>query len=457
VTLKEASTIAAIASGNGGGIGIIRLSGPGAEAIGRRLCHPWPAEAISHHLYLGTVRAPTDSADGSPGESLDQVMFCLMRAPRSYTGEDVLEIHGHGGDYNLRGLLSACLAAGAAPAAPGEFTRRAFLSGKLDLTRAEAVAALIGAQSEKAARQAQRHLAGELGKHIAELRRRIVLLLGDFEGMLDFPDLDADAEVLARVEPQLQELTARSSALSHSFARGGKVLRAGIELALLGRTNVGKSSLVNALCQAERVLVDSQPGTTRDYVETRSLWEGVPVTLIDTAGEHSDATALEAEGLRLGRERWRRADLLLLVVDGAVGLGAEEEALLSSRPKDLRYLLVWNKTDRVGCQPPPSGAIACSALCGWGLSALRQQILAQVAPQLSQGDELLITSARQAALLQEAATALAQANSALLGGAVPEVIAAELRVAAGRLGELSGESVSEGVLDAIFAQFCVGK
>jgi len=451
--VAASTTIAAIASGTGGGIGIVRVSGPDAELIGRRLCHPWPAEVASHHLYLGHIRA----AEEPSREAIDRAFYCLMRGPRSYTGEDVLEIHGHGGAVNLRRILDACLVAGARPAAPGEFTRRAYLAGKLDLVSAEAVAALISSHSVAAARQAQRHLAGELGHLIAELRRRVVLLLGDFEGILDFPDLDADSEVLARSAPQLHDLMTRTAALSRSFQSGGKALTSGIELGLLGRTNAGKSSLINALCQAERVLVDAQPGTTRDYVEIRSEWQGVPVTLVDTAGEREGATALEAQGVRLGRERWRRADLLLLVIDGTVGIGHIEEQILASRPLELPYLLVWNKMDRVGCQPPPDGAIACSALCGWGLDTLREAVLKRLAPELERSTELLVTSARQAALLEDAASALAQASASLASDALPEVIASLLRVAASRLGELTGDEVSEGVLDAIFAQFCIGK
>jgi tRNA modification GTPase len=443
------STIAAIASGTGGGIGTIRISGPAAESIGRTLFPSWPAEVQSHHLYLGHIE--TDA------EQVDQVLACLMRAPRSYTGEDVLEIHGHGGAINLRRILDACLLAGARPAAPGEFTRRAFLAGKLDLTSAEAVAELISAHSVEAARQAQRHLCGELGQRIAELRRRVVSLLGDCEGMLDFPDLEVDAAMIVRLTPKLRELFARLSELAESFTYGGKALSNGIELGLLGRTNVGKSSLVNALCQAERVLVDAQPGTTRDYVETRGEWQGVPVTLVDTAGEREDATAVEAEGLRLGRERWRRVDLLLLVVDGTVGIGAAEKQLLATRPPSLPYLIVWNKIDRVGCLPPPEGAIGCSALCGWGMSSLRQEILNRLAPQLERDGELLVTSARQATLLFAAAEATSRAAACLENDAVLEVVASELRVAASRLGELTGDEVSEGVLDAIFSQFCVGK
>jgi tRNA modification GTPase len=449
VPLLVGRTIAAIATASGGGIGIIRVSGAAAESIGRALCRPWPTDLRSHQLYLGSVAVA--------GQPIDQVLFCLMQAPHSYTGEDVLELHGHGGAVNLRRLLDACLQAGATPAAPGEFTRRAFLAGKLDLTRAEAVAALIGAHSDQAARQAQRQLSGELGRVVSDLRRRTIALLGDFEGMLDFPDLDEDRAILDRAQPQLAALTAQLTSLAASFASGGKALSGGIELAVLGQTNAGKSSLINALCRAERVIVDAQPGTTRDYIEVRSDWQGVQVTLIDTAGERAAATPLEAEGLRLGRQRWAHADLLLLVVDGTRGIGDQEERLLASRPPGVPYLVVWNKQDRLGCLPPPSDAIACSALCGWGLEALERRVLAQLAPQLGRQDDLLVTSERQAALLGRAADALGQAEAANRSGSGAEIVAGELRVAASQLGELTGEAVSDGVLDAIFAQFCVGK
>lgn len=397
------------------------------------------------------------SPDGVEAECIDQVLFCLMRAPRSYTGEDVLEIHGHGGTINMRRLLQACLDAGAVPAEPGEFTRRAFLAGKLDLTRAEAVATLVEANSVQATRQAQRHLAGELGRTVGELRRRSVILLGDFEGMLDFPDLEADQEILQRALPELSALSGRVDALARSFHQGGKVLQSGVQVALLGRTNAGKSSLINALCGAERVLVDAQPGTTRDFVEVRASWDGLPLVLIDTAGERSDATALEQQGVRLGRARWQQADLALLVVDGTMGASREEEQILTAMPVELPRLWVWNKADQQACQPPPADAVACSALCGWGLDELRMRIFQLVAPQLDRGDELVITSARQASMLEEAGAALVRAHEALSGSGLAEVVAAELRVAAARLGEVSGHQVSSHVLDAIFSRFCVGK
>lgn len=452
------STIAAIATGSGGGVGIIRLSGPAAESIGRRVCRPWPEQITSHHLYLGQALGPLTSDTGEP-EVIDQVLFCLMRAPRSYTGEDVVEIHGHGGAVNLQRLLEACYQAGATAAQPGEFTRRAFLAGKLDLTRAEAVAALVSAQSVQAARQAQRQLHGELGQIAAELRREAVALLGEFEGILDFPDAEMDAEIFKQAQGKLSSLLKRVSSLTVSFAQGGRALQTGLEIAVLGRPNVGKSSLINALCGSERVLVDESPGTTRDYVEVQVQWDGLPVTLIDTAGERADASRLELQGMRLGRERWRNADLCLLVVDGTVGLGTEEEQLLASIPESISRLVVWNKMDHAACSAPAAGAIACSALCGWRLEEVRQAAVHRAAARLnlSEGAELLVTSARQAAVLQRANGALYSAEVALERGQPIELITAELRVAAARLGELTGQEVSSHVIDEIFARFCVGK
>ena len=488
-------TIAAISSGSGGGVGIVRVSGPQATAIAQQICHPLPSEIVSHHLYLGRVYAPRGTA-GSPAQegaapdravareaaadsarrsvdAIDQVLFCLMREPHSYTGEDVLELHGHGGARNLRRLLDACLAAGAQPASPGEFTRRAFLAGKLDLTAAEAVATLIEAQSDQALRQAQRQLAGELGQRVAELRRQVVALLAEFEGLLDFPDAEpwerGDQAIVADCRRRMQSLHGALSQLASSFQAGGKAIGSGIEIAVLGRPNVGKSSLINALCGAERVIVDGQPGTTRDFVEVRGEWATgptaaglkLPVTLIDTAGDHEAATPLEQQGLRLARQRWQNVDLLLFIVDGSIGLTTEDERLLAELPPELPRLVVWNKIDRTGCPLPPEdlAAVSCSALCSWGLDTLRARVLEQLAPRLASDDEILVTNARQATLLKQAAAAIKNSLDALAvwQDGAPELVAGELRVAAARLGELSGSEVQEGLLDAIFARFCVGK
>lgn len=452
------TTVAAIATASGGGVGIIRISGPDAESIGRKVCRPWPENLQSHHLYLGQA-LDGGSYSETTAEVVDQILFCLMRAPRSYTGEDVLEIHGHGGAVNLQRLLELCYQGGAVAAQPGEFTRRAFLAGKLDLTRVEAVAALVSAQSVQAARQAQRQLAGELGQLAAELRRDAVALLGEFEGILDFPDAEADAEITGRAADKLSGLLQRVGSLADSFRHGGRALGEGLEIAVLGRPNVGKSSLINALCGSERVLVDDQPGTTRDFVEIRVRWDGLAVTLIDTAGERTDATRLELQGMRLGRERWLNADLCLIVVDGTVGLGATEENLMASIPESMPRLVIWNKMDHADYLPPVEGAVSCSALCGWGLANVQNTALQRVASRVAlAGDaELIVTSARQAEVLQRAYEALSSARAALSRGAEAEIVAAELRVATARLGELTGQEVAAPILDEIFSRFCVGK
>ncbi len=451
-------TICAIASGIGGGIGIIRISGTDAESIARRIVSPWPRSIESHRLYYGQVVSPSQTDDGSAQpEVIDQVLFCVMRGPRSYTGEDVVEIHGHGGAVTLRRIIEACLFVGARSAEPGEFTRRAFLAGKLDLTRAEAVASILSAQSVQAARQAQRQLAGELGARIGEQRRHVTSLLADMEGLLDFPDLDEDVAILAHSRTKLAELATQLESLGRTFRDGGKALSSGLELALLGRTNAGKSSLVNALSGSERVLVDAKPGTTRDFVEVRAEWDGVPVTLIDTAGERADKSELEQQGLRLGQRRYSGADLALVVVDGKLGLTGEERQLIAALPETLPYLVVWNKTDQVDCLPVPDGAVAVSALNGWGLAELRRAVMNRLASSVAAQDELLVTSARQADGVRLAAAALRRAEQVVAHGGAAEMAAAELRIASVRLGEITGEEVSDGVLDGIFSRFCVGK
>lgn len=441
------STIAALATGTGGGVGIVRVSGPGALAIGQRLCKPWPATWHSHHLYYGQLM------DGDT--PIDQVLFCLMQGPHSYTGEDVLEIHTHGGAVHMQRVLQVVLQAGARLAEPGEFTKRAFVAGKLDLTQAEAVAALVGAQSVQASRHAQRQLHGELGRVLRDMRKRVVHWLGVLEGGLDFPDLEEDHRIEADAIRECTEVLTQLRNGARSFAAGGKVLQRGLQVALMGRTNAGKSSLINALCQEERVLVDAAPGTTRDVVEAVTTWEGLSVTLVDMAGDREDATPLERQGLALGKRRSRQADLLLLVVDGTVGMGATEERLWAEFHKQVPCLLVWNKTDQPAVLPAPPEALLCSALCGWGLDALKQRILAVIAPGL--GETTVVLHERQARGMAQAAEHLERVVQGLQHGLPWDLLAAELRLAGQALGELTGEAVTEDVVAAIFAQFCIGK
>ncbi len=479
-------TIAAIATGVGGGVGIIRVSGPLAEQVGRQLCDPLPESIQSHRLYLTNFHewrpARLDASDASSvsvnstptrsthsrGESIDQGLVCLMKAPNSYTGEDVLEVHAHGGAVNLNRILASIFSMGVSPAEPGEFTKRAFLAGKLDLTQAEAVAALVGSQSVQATRHARRQLSGEMGKDLSMVRKRILYFLGSIEGGLDFPDLGPEEDLSKENLAELVSIQSKLQHLASTFSNAGNVMSQGIEVLLLGRTNAGKSSLINALCGTERVLVDAEPGTTRDFVEVRTTFRDVSLTLIDTAGERLLATKLEQEGKRLAMRRGMHADLILLVVDGTAGFGNEEQKLLSEIPNQVPVLLVWNKMDGLGFTLPsvaenPFGPrmfpkehiVSCSALCGWGLDTLKEAILQTLAPHF--GEETVILNARQARLLSKASDRLYGAIQGIRLKTSMDVVAAELRLAALALGELTGEEVAESVVDEIFAQFCIGK
>lgn len=444
-------TICAIASGTGGGIGIVRLSGPEAEAIGRRLVASLAVGLESHRLVHGLARDP-DS-----GEPLDEVLACVMRAPRSYTGETVVELHGHGGAANLERLLDAAMRAGARVADPGEFTRRAFLAGRMDLTRAEAVAEVIAARSSRAVRLAQAQLRGEVSAKISSLRERLVALLAEVEARVDFPDERLDFVPGPVLAASLVALADEAASLAATQARG-RLITEGMDVALVGRTNAGKSSLLNALAGEERALVDAAPGTTRDFVEVEVEIAGVRVKLVDTAGERDAVEDVERRGLELGRRRGRRADVVLVVVDGQLGFGEVEARLVSEASDGVSVLVAWNKADlqpAVGGVPAGVPVVATSALAGLGLDSLRAA-LALVIGGVAE-DEVLITSARQRDALDQAVESLRAGAALLAADQPPELAAVDLRLALDRLGRITGDSVDDAVLDAIFARFCIGK
>jgi tRNA modification GTPase len=433
-------TIAAIATAAGvGGVGIVRVSGPNAVAIVAGVL------GIEAHVLDRTVRVGW--ARLADGTRIDQVIAFAMHAPRSFTGEDVAELHGHGGALNLERLLHAVLERGARVAEPGEFTRRAVANGKLDLIRAEALLEVIHAGSERAWRLAQANLGGKLGEVAVELEQRTMIVLAEIEGRIDFPEEGIEVEDAAWIEGELAALEARCAQLAKGF-RHGHALSHGITVALVGPVNVGKSSLLNALVGKERALVAAAPGTTRDYLEVADVWNGVAVTIIDTAGTRTTSDAIEARGIELGEQRVASADVVVVVND-------------PTSPWDDgsrfggRALVVRSKADLGGDM---RGAFATSAATGQGLDELKGRVLALAGVADREGTEdAFVTTARQQATAAGARDGFGAALSAWRAGRVPEVVALEVRQGLGALAQLRGVEVGDRVLDEVFARFCIGK
>jgi tRNA modification GTPase len=444
-------TIAAIATAAGpGGIGIVRLSGPRAIAIAAETVAV-PAAALDRRVR---VRWALDTAGGR----IDQIVAFAMRAPASFTGEDVAELQGHGGAQNLGKLLEVVVARGARVAEPGEFTRRAVAHGKLDLVRAEALLEVINAGSERAWRLAQENLGGRLGEDVAALEQRALRVLAELEGWIDFPEEDLETQSAAWIEGELAALGGRCAALGDGFRHGRAVSR-GVVAALVGPVNVGKSSLLNALVGTERALVAEAPGTTRDWLETGAVWDGIAVTLIDTAGQRDTADPIERRGIALGEERVASADVVVVVNDGVAPWDGGER-------HGARAIVVRSKADLGG---PPAGAagplvpaaaaaLATSAATGQGLGALRRRILEVAGVADREGAEhAFVTTARQHAMATAARDALAAGLALWRAGRPLELVAVELRQGARALAQLRGVEVGDRVLDEVFARFCIGK
>ena len=424
----DADTIFAVASGAGqAAIAVLRLSGPGSRAALAALCGrvPPPRRASFRRLR------------DAEGAELDQGLVVWLPGPGSYTGEDSAELYLHGGRAVLSGVADALVTLGARPAEPGEFTRRAFLNGRMDLTEAEAVHDLVAAETEAQRRQALRQLDGALGTLYGGWADRLRLLLAEQEALIDFPDEDLPPEVEERVLGELAALRAEVAAHLNDGRRGER-LREGLVFAVTGRPNVGKSSLVNALAERDVAIVSANPGTTRDALEARVVLGGVPVTLVDTAGLRDATDEIEAEGVRRARARAAAADLVIGVSE--VG-----------EPVAQGDVLVANKIDLGGVVS--EGAVGVSALTGEGLATLRARLV-EAARSLTEGSgPPPLTQARHRAALQEAADRLAGAKVAEL----PELRAEDLRLALRALGRITGSVGVEDILDTLFARFCIGK
>ncbi len=431
----DRDTIFAQASGAGtAALAVLRLSGPAAGAILRALAGtlPPPRRAVLRRLR------------DARGTVLDHALVLWLPGPASYSGEDSAELHLHGGRAVVAAVTEALLAAGARPAEAGEFTRRAFLNGKLDLVEAEAVADLVAAETEAQRRQALRQLEGALGDLYRGWSERLLVLMAREEALIDFPDEDLPAEIAAEAAAERDAL-AGAIAAHLADGRRGERLREGLVFAIAGPPNVGKSSLMNALAGRDVAIVAATPGTTRDALEARVVLGGVPVTLVDTAGLRETADPIEAEGVRRARERAREADLVIAMATAGDRAGALE---VKAGAAAIR---VANKTDLGGAVP--AGAIGLSLRTGAGMAELRAALDAAARRLTGQSGPPPLTRARHRAALLEAAAALARAGTAPLA----ELRAEDLRQALRALGRITGAVGVEDVLDRIFAAFCIGK
>ena len=389
--------------------------------------------------------------DPDNGERLDDALCSVMRAPRSYTGEDVVELSCHGSPPLLRALLERLIAQGARLAAPGEFTRRAFLNGRLDLAQAEAVALLISARTERAAMLAARGVGGELGRRLRAVRERVLDLVAGLEVTLDFPEEGVGTEP-ADAASAIQLLVADVASLRES-ARRGRLVHDGVTVALVGAPNAGKSSLLNALVGRERAIVSPVAGTTRDVIEATIDLDGIPIRLLDTAGLGSPRDAVEAEGIRRSRAAIDESDLLLVVIDGHRPVPAAVLEETAHRPR----LVVRSKSDLAADATTSllTDAVAFSAMTGAGLAELTQRVAEVVRARADAGGELM-ASVRQIDGLEALERALVAAQQAMKDAPV-EVSLVDLREALTQVSALLGIDVGDAVLDRIFSTFCLGK
>ncbi|RKH51032.1 tRNA uridine-5-carboxymethylaminomethyl(34) synthesis GTPase MnmE [Corallococcus sp. AB050B] len=443
---SDSATIVALATAPASGaVGILRVSGPAALEVGRRLAPGVPASPTPRHAYLASF---VDAA----GAVLDEGLFLYFQAPRSFTGEDVVELQAHGSPRLLRLLLARALEdERVRPALPGEFTRRAFLNGRIDLTRAEAVADLVAADSEAAVRAAAAGLSGALAERIRALETPLRELHADLEGVLNFPDEAEGAD--AEAGPRVAELRAVAEALRAEVGRG-RLVRQGARVALYGPVNAGKSTLFNRLVGEARALVDAEPGTTRDALEARVEWEGLGVTLYDTAGLREAPGRVEALGIARTRELLAAVDLAVLVLPP--GTSREEAASWTREAGATPVFVVTGKCDVMpGAEAEATAPPRVSGLTGEGVEALRTSVLTRLWGGGTPSAVALV-SERHADALRRTAEALGRAEDASRVSTL-EVLSGEVGLALEALGEVSGTSVSDALLDTLFQRFCIGK
>lgn len=463
--MQLSDTIASIATPLGvGGVGIVRVSGPQAipiaDALYRTAGHTRPAVPLrdreSHRIHHGWLARPETD------ELLDEAIVLVMRGPKSFTGEDVVELQTHGGTTVLHAVLDAVLAQGARLAAAGEFTKRAFLNGRLDLTQAEAIQDLVTAKTERSLSQALHQLDGALAKSVRAMRASVIDLMARIEAAIDYPDeiddLPAD-ETIAWLDRLVAEVQGHLAT-----AHQGHVWREGASLAIVGRPNVGKSSLLNALLRRERAIVTDIPGTTRDVLEESLSLQGVPFRVVDTAGIRETADVVEAIGVERSRKTLAEADVVLLVVDLAAGVQPEEREL-AAEVGDRPLVVVGNKRDLLPEGADPSGvlaalagpSVAVAAATGAGLADLERMLVERALGAEAAAVSPTTINARHRQALERAKASLVRALDSARAVMPGDFVAIDLKEAVAAMGEVTGDAIADEVIDQVFAQFCVGK
>ncbi len=455
-------TIAAIATPPGiGGIGIIRISGAEALPVLRKIFVPRKPRThfTSHTLYYGTLIDPN-------GHLLDEALAVYMRMPHTYTREDVVELHCHGSYLVLQSILRSIFAWGVRPAQPGEFTQRAFLAGRIDLTQAEAVLDLLHAQTETAAHLAANQLQGQLFDRLEAIRQQLIRILAVLEVAIDFPDEDVEIFNPTHIAPQLEREIITPLEQLLALAEQGKIIREGVRVALIGCPNVGKSSLLNALLQEERALVTAIPGTTRDTIEERISIHGIPIFLVDTAGIRTHEDPVEALGIERARQKMAEADLVLFLVDASVGMQEPDRELYHSLG-EKRHLVLINKRDLVSDERmrdlanefPRIRVLTASAKKHQGLEEVQEGIYQAIVADTGTFSEQLTCApnTRHRAALIQTVTACHNFRQAMSAAAPVDLLAIEVQSALDALGDIIGLTTPEDVLDAVFSQFCLGK
>ena len=457
----ESDTIAAISTPVGqGGIGIVRISGPRSLDIAETIFRPWKAAPLadkrSGSLLYGHIINPTDNTN------VDEVLLAIMRAPNSYTKEDVVEINCHGGMISVKRALETVLAQGARLADPGEFTKRAFLNGRINLTQAEAVFDVITAKTEESMKLALEQLQGGLSEKLADIRKKLVDISASAEAYIDFPEDDIETKTSLQIRVRLAEIKEEVEGLSATFQEA-RFFRDGLAVAIVGRPNVGKSSLLNLLLKKDRAIVTELPGTTRDLIEDYLNINGLPIRIMDTAGIRNSEELVEKEGIRRSLDAINKADFIIALLDGSAPL-EEDDLQLMKLIREKKAVIVINKSDLPakisleGIREKGREYLLISALSGEGVDKLKSAIFhSNLRNWTEEREGVVVTNIRHKTALDKTSSSLGRALGLFLADEPLEFFSIELRDALDSLGEITGTVTTEDILDKIFSTSCIGK